>query len=128
MVIEVEKGNIMGDGYTPVFKKRRELIDILKTKMFNEIGYTGVGSEHRMVFSPYGDAEDIGLFTIMTAVVFKTGNPDILHILYTANYDDDSRLEMSCELPDDFDPEVTAGAIFDTLTQRSRSNIKVIEK
>lgn len=115
------------DCTTIIFKKRRELIDILKTKMFNEIGYTGVGSEIRMVFSPYGDNKDIGLFTIMTAVVFKTGNPDMLHILYTVNYDDDSRLEMSCDLPDDFTPEITADAIFQTWVQKSNdNNIKVV--
>lgn len=112
----------------PIFRKRKELMGILQTLMMEEIGYTGVGSEIRMVFSPYGDNKDIGLFTIMTAVIFKAGNPDMIHILYTKVYDDDSRLEISCDLPDDFEPEVTAGAIFDTWTQKPRSNIKVIEK
>lgn len=118
----------MGDGYTPVFKKQSELVEILKTMMFDEIGYTGVGNECRMVFSPYGDAEDIGLFTVYTTLVFETGKPDMIRIRYIRVDNENNRLELECELPDDFDPEVTAGAIFDTLTQRSRSNIKVIEK
>jgi len=128
MVIEVEKGNIMGDGYTPVFRKKTELMGILQTLMIKEIGYTGVGSDSRMVFSPYGDAEDIGLFIVYATLVFETGKPDMIRIRYIRVDNENNRLELECELPDDFDPEVTAGAIFDTLTQKSRSNIKVIEK
>lgn len=101
---------------------------ILQTLMIKEIGYTGVGSDSRMVFSPYGDAEDIGLFTVYATLVFETNKPDMIRIWYIRVDNENNRLELECELPDDFDPEVTAGAIFDTLTQRSRSNIKVIEK
>ena len=103
-------------------------MDILQTLMIKEIGYTGVGSDNRMVFSPYGDAEDIGLFTVYATLVFETNKPDMIRIRYIRVDNENNRLELECELPDDFDPEITAGAIFDTLTQRSRSNIKVIEK
>ena len=130
MVIEVEKGIRMGEGYSPIFKKHNELIEILQDMMLKEVGYTGVGSNCRMVFSPYGDAEDIGLFTIYNTLVFETGKPDMLRLTYIRvdSSDENDRLEISCELPDDFTPEITAGAIFDTWTQKSRSNIKVIEK
>ena len=114
---------------TPIFRKRSELVEILKKMMFDEIGYGCVGSECRMVFSPYGDAEDIGIFTVYIGVRFKYGEPDMLTLWYireTSNEDD--KLDISREIPDDFTPEVTAGAIFDTLTQKSRSNIKVIKK
>ena len=129
MVIEVEKGNIMGEGYTPVFKKRTELVEILKTMMFDELGYTGVGNECRVVFSPYGDAKDIGIFTLLAGCVFKYGEPDKVDLIYTRvnSSDDNDRLEISCELPDDFTPEITAGAIFDTWAQKSRSNIKIVK-
>ena len=127
MVIEVEKGNIMGEGYTPVFKKRTELVEILKTMMLDELGYTGVGNECRMVFSPYGDAKDIGIFTLSASCVFKYGEPDKVDLVYTRVDNENNRLEISCELPDDFTPEITAGAIFDTWTQKSRSNIKIVK-
>lgn len=109
----------------PLFNKRTELMYILQTLMMDEIGYSGVGSETRMVFSPYGDAEDIGLFTVYATLVFETDKPDMLRITYIRVDNEDNRLELTCELPEDFKPEVTAGAIFDTLTQKSRSNIKV---
>lgn len=119
----------MGEGYTPVFKKRTELVEILKTMMFDELGYTGVGNECRVVFSPYGDAKDIGIFTLLAGCVFKYGEPDKVDLIYTRvnSSDDNDRLEISCELPDDFTPEITAGAIFDTWTQKSRSNIKIVK-
>ena len=118
----------MDKGISPIFRKKMELMGILQTLMIKEIGYNGVGSDSRMVFSPYGDAEDIGLFTVYATLVFETNKPDIIRIRYIRVDNENNRLELECELPDDFDPEVTAGAIFDTLTQRSRSNIKVIEK
>lgn len=117
----------MGEGYSPIFKKHNELIEILQDMMLKEVGYAGVGSNYRMVFSPYGDAEDIGLFTIYNTLVFETGKPDMLRLRYIRVDKENNRLELECELPDDFDPEVTAGAIFDTWTQKSRSNIKIVK-
>lgn len=90
----------------PLFNKRTELMYILQTLMMDEIG----------------------IFTVYATLVFETDKPDMLRITYIRVDNENNRLELTCELPDDFKPEVTAGAIFDTLTQKSRSNIKVIEK
>nr|DAY22963.1 MAG TPA: hypothetical protein [Caudoviricetes sp.] len=112
-----------------LINKGKELFRLIDDIMSRRVNYIGVGSDTKKLYKPYGDADDIGTFTISISF-FKDKDDEYMNLSYIMAGDNDdngiTRFNINVDLPSDFKPEITSLAVTDTWLGEEK-NIQIIK-